>query len=146
MSGNKTVFDSNVIIFVSKGKIDLAKLCSKYDKFYVSIITYVEVYAYDFPVQAEKDMIDEIFDNVEIIELNKAVADQAITYRKNKLKKIKLPDAVILATAKYADADLLTDDWDDFQNIDSTVNVIDLDDLKSNPNGVLNPVKNVCLM
>ena len=48
----------------------------------------------------------------------------------NKIKKIKLPDAVILASAKYANADLLTDDWDDFQNIDSSVIVKDLDDLK----------------
>lgn len=130
MNGNKTVLDSNVIIFISKGKIDLAKLRSDYDKFYVSIITYIEVYAYDFPDQTEKDLIDEFFDNVEIVEINKTLADQAITYRKNKTKKIKLPDAVILATAKYADADLLTDDWDDFQNIDSTIMVKDLDDLK----------------
>ena len=45
-------------------------------------------------------------------------------------QKIKLPDAIILASAKYANADLLTDDWDDFQNIDSGVIVKDLDDLK----------------
>ncbi len=130
MNGNKAILDSNSIIFLSKGKIDLAKLRSKYSKFYVSIITYMEVYAYDFTVQTEKDLIDAFFGTVEIIEINREIADQAIIYRKNKSKKIKLPDAIISASAKYASADLLTDDWDDFQNVDSTVAVKDIDDLK----------------
>ena len=90
----------------------------------------MEVYAYEFVVQAEKDLIDQFFQSVEIVEINKEIADQAIIYRKNKSKNIKLPDAIILASAKYANADLLSDDWDDFQNIDSTVNVKDIDDLK----------------
>lgn len=130
MNGNKSILDSNLIIFFSKGKIDLTKLRSEYDKFYVSIITYIEVYAYEFTVQTEKDLIDEFFDSVEIVEINREIADQAIAYRKNKTKKIKLPDAIILASAKYANADLLTDDWDDFQNIDSAVNVKAIDELK----------------
>jgi predicted nucleic acid-binding protein len=48
MSGNKTILDSNVIIFASKEKIDVEDLFSRYDEFYVSIITYMEVYAFDF--------------------------------------------------------------------------------------------------
>ena len=130
MNGNKGILDSNVIIFASKGKIDVEKLLSKYDGFYVSIITYIEVYAFEFQNTAEKDAIDEIFANLEIVEINKEIADQAIIYRKNKSKKIKLPDAIILASAKYVNADLLSDDLDDFKNIDSTVEVKDIDDLK----------------
>ncbi len=90
----------------------------------------MEVYAFDFPDKTQKDSLDETFANLEVIEINQEIADQAIIYRKNKTKKIKLPDAIILATAKYLDADLLTDDWDDFQNIDSSVNVLSPDDLK----------------
>jgi predicted nucleic acid-binding protein len=130
MNGTRGILDSNAIIFATREKIDVEKLLSEYDKFYVSIITYMEVYAYDFPNSAEKDIADEIFANLEIIEINREIADQAIVYRKNKIKKIKLPDAIILASAKYADADLLTDDWDDFQNIDSSVKVLNLDSFK----------------
>lgn len=130
MSGNKSVLDSNLIIFISKARIDLEKLRSQYDKFYVSIITYMEVYAYEFTDKTEKVLIDELFDNLEVIEINKEIADQAILYRKNKTKKIKLPDAIILASAKYTNADLLTDDWDDFQNIDSAVTVKNIDELE----------------
>ncbi|MCY7345804.1 MAG: PIN domain-containing protein [Pyrinomonadaceae bacterium] len=130
MNGNKAILDSNLLIFLSKNLIDRQKLYSRYDDFCVSIITYMEVYAFNFPDKDEKDSLDQTFANLEIIKLNQEIADQAITYRKNKSKKIKLPDAIILASAKYVNADLLTDDWDDFQNIDSTVNVKDIDDLK----------------
>lgn len=130
MNGNKSALDSNLIIFASKQQIDTEKLLSLYDEFYVSIVTYMEVYAYDFQNQDEKDLIDELFANLEIVEVNRAIADQAIIYRKNKIKKIKLPDAIILATAKYINADLLSDDWDDFQGIDNSVNVLNLDTLK----------------
>ncbi len=130
MSGTKTVLDSNAIIFASKEMIDVDEMLSRYNDFYVSVITYVEVYAFDFQNPVEKDITDEIFANLEIIELKREIADQAIIYRRNKSKKIKLPDAIILVTAKYLNADLLTDDWDDFQNIDSSVSVLNLDDLK----------------
>ena len=130
MNGSKGLLDSNTIIFASKQQIDVEKLLSNYDEFYVSIVTYMEVYTHEFQNTDEKDLIDELFTNLEIVEINREVADRAIIYRKNKSKKIKLPDAVILATAKYVNADLLTDDWDDFQNIDSSVNVLDLESFK----------------
>jgi predicted nucleic acid-binding protein len=89
----------------------------------------MEVYGFDFQNEAEKNLVDELFANLEIVGINKEITDQAVIYRKNKIKKIKLPDAVILATAKYVNADLLTGDWKDFQNIDFSVSVMSLDDL-----------------
>lgn len=130
MNGDKSVLDSNVIILASKQQIDTEKLLSLYDDFSVSIVTYMEVYGYDFQNQDEKDLIDELFANLNVIEVNQAVADQAIIYRKNNNKKIKLPDAIILATARHLDAVLLTEDRKDFQTIDTSVNVLNLDALK----------------
>lgn len=123
MSGNKAVLDTNIIILASKQKIDTAVLLEKYDDFYVSIITYMEVYGYDFEDSKEKEFIDELFEGLEIMEINKPIAEQVIIYRKRKTKKIKLPDAIILATAKFLNADLITNDWDDFQGIDEQVNI-----------------------
>lgn len=130
MNGNKSVLDSNAIIFASKQSIDVDKLLAAYDEFYVAIITYMEVYAYEFENADEKTLIDELFASLEIVEINRAIADQAITYRKNKSKKIKLPGAIILATTKYLNADLLTDNYDDFQTIDTSVKVLSLDNFK----------------
>lgn len=130
MNGNKSVLDSNVIILASKQQIDTEKLLSLYDDFSVSIITYMEVYAYDFQNKDERDLIDELFANLNVIKVSQTIADQAIIYRKNNSKKIKLPDAIILATAKHLDANLLTEDWKDFQAIDNSVKVLNLDALR----------------
>ena len=48
MIGNNVILDSNVIIFASKQTIDIEQVLNQYDNFYVSIITYMEIYGYDF--------------------------------------------------------------------------------------------------
>ena len=126
MNGNKALLDTNVIIFASKNQIDLKKLLSTYDNFYTSIISYIEVYGFEFTNQEEKDLVDELFEILEIVEVNKEIAEQVIAYRKSKTKKIKLPDAIILATAHHLSADLITDDWEDFKNVDKNIGLIKL--------------------
>ncbi len=130
MSGSKALFDSNVIILASKGEIDVEPLLSFYDEFYVSMITFMEVYGFEVANPDEEDLINDIFANLEITEVNIKIAKQAIIYRKNKIKKIKLPDAIILATAKHLGAELVTDDWDDFINIDNSVIIRKLDEFR----------------
>ena len=130
MSGNKVLLDMNVLIFASKQKLDVQALLRQYDYFYVSIITYMEVYAYEFQVESEKDLVDKLFGVLEVVDINRPIAEQAIIYRKNKAKKIKLPDAIILATAKHVGAELVTDDWDDFGGIDNQVVVTGIDHIK----------------
>jgi predicted nucleic acid-binding protein len=91
----------------------------------------MEVYGYEFENQEEKELIDTLFSIFEIMDLNKTIAEQVILYRKQKGKKIKLPDAIVLATAKYLNATLLTDDWDDFLGIDPNVLIVKADDFKA---------------
>jgi predicted nucleic acid-binding protein len=133
MNGNKAILDTNVIILASKNQIDVEKLLNSYDEFYASVITLMEVYGFEFTNTSEKDLIDEMFANLDIQEVNIAIAKQVIVYRKNKNKKIKLPDAIILATAKHIGAELISDDWDDwddFINIDNKVVIKKLDKFK----------------
>ena len=129
MIGNKALLDSNVIIFASKEEIDVELLLANYDEFHVSMITFMEVYGFELNNE-EEDLINDLFANLDITEVNIKIAKQAIIYRKNKIKKIKLPDAIILATAQYLEAELITDDWDDFINIDSSVVIRKLDEYK----------------
>lgn len=130
MSGTKVLLDSNVIILLSKQEIDVNSLISRYDAFYVSIITYMETYGYEFQNSEEKDIIDAFFELVEVIDVDKNIAENVISYRKIKKRKIKLPDAIILATAKSLGADLLSDDWDDFIDIDEDVKILNIDSLR----------------
>ena len=130
MNGNKAILDTNVIILLSKKGIEVDDLLARYDDFYVSIITYMESYGYEFHNSDEKAIIDAFFEMVEVVDVNKSIAENVIRYKKEKRRKIKLPDAIILATANYLGADLLSDDWDDFINIDPSVRVLNVDDLK----------------
>jgi predicted nucleic acid-binding protein len=133
MSGTKALLDTNLIILLSKRRIDVDSLLASYDEFYVSIITYMETYGYEFNNLDEKDLIDAFFELLEVVDVNQSVAQNVILYKTSKKRKIKLPDAIILATAKYLGADLLTDDWDDFVNIDLDVNIRNIDVFKRPP-------------
>ena len=130
MNGNKIVLDTNVIIFASKQQLYFDKLLENYDDVFVSIITYTEVYGYNFGNAIEKQLLDAFFENIEIIDVDTAIAQIVIDYRTVSLKKIKLPDAIILATAKKLNSTLLTDDWDDFLNMDNTVKVVSVEPYK----------------
>ena len=130
MNGNKAILDTNVIIFISKKQIDIDTLLSLYDEFYLSIVTYMEVYGFEFENETEKMLIDDLFDLFEIVNVNMPIAEKVIEYKRGKRKKIKLLDAIILATANFIKADLLSDDWDDFINIDDNVKILTVKDLK----------------
>ena len=129
-SGNKVLLDSNALILASKHLINIEKLVDSFDEFFVSIITYMEIYSYNFSNKKEEELLRELLNNITITPINKEIADLTIEIRKSKTKKIKLPDAIILATAKYLNLTLLTDDWDDFEKIESSVLVLNIDFLK----------------
>ena len=122
MNGNKGLLDSNVIIDASKGIVSIQDIVYEYDYLYTSIISYIETLGYNYIDSDEKEIVTQILNSIEIVDINKEIADIAIDYRK--IKKIKLPDALVLATARYLKADLLTSDISDFQNIDESVNIV----------------------
>jgi predicted nucleic acid-binding protein len=123
MIGNKVVLDSNILILASKQELDISKLLSSYEKFYVSIVTYIEVLGYKNMSNEEIDIIKMFFNNIEIIDVDFEIAKIVITYKTQVIKKIKLPDAIILATAKHLGGVLLTRNTVDFTNIDEKVRI-----------------------
>ena len=122
MNGNKVLFDSNIIIYASKGLIDIQKILNEYSEYFISIITYMEVLGYNFVNNEEKEVIEEILNNFTILNVDLEIANIVINIKCT--KKIKIPDAIILATAKHHDLELLTLNTDDFKNIDSSVKVV----------------------
>ena len=123
MSGNNGLLYSNAIIDASKGIVDSDELTNRYNNIYTSIICYIEVLGYEFEDEEEKEIILEILQNIPVVNLNMEIANKAIEYRKK--KKIRLPDAMILATAKYLNADLVTRNTSDFKNIDDGVIIVE---------------------
>jgi predicted nucleic acid-binding protein len=77
---------------------------------------------YRFDDESEKALVLQILGQLQIIDLNQQIADIAIEYRQR--RKIKLPDALVLATAKHIQAVLLTSDVADFKNVDPSVKIV----------------------
>lgn len=82
---------------------------------YISSISYIETLGYPFQNQDDEKDITTLCDFFERIFLTKDVEKQTIFIRKS--NKIKLPDAIIAATAMVYDLILVTHNWDDFKNI-----------------------------
>ena len=123
MNGNKkAVLDSKVIIEASKKLIDVKTTLSSYSHIYISVVTYVEVIGFNFIDEKEEQIIKGLLAKFPIVNINKEIADITIDYRKK--KKIKLPDAFILATAAYLNVDLITNNIDDFKDLDKQVTII----------------------
>lgn len=115
MSG-KFLLDSNIIIYLSKGELNKDKLFDDKNRYFISVITYMEILGFQFETPREKEFIQQILLLFKIVYIDKKIAEKVIEIRQN--KKIKLPDAVIAATALVKKCDLLTRNTDDFKGID----------------------------
>jgi hypothetical protein len=101
------VLDSNMVIYLSKGLVDLSDL-PKDDDCCVSIVTYMEVMGYAFATEQEKRAVSLLFENFTILPLDVSIANLVIELRQS--NKIMLPDAIICATAIEYDAVLVSND------------------------------------
>lgn len=100
------LLDSNIIIDFFANNTKAVSEVTQYQNVCVSVISYIEVMT--GLTEKERSLAQEFFDNVKIIWIDKFVASEAIKLR-NK-HKIKLPDAIILATAIVQDLTLITRD------------------------------------
>ena len=116
MSGKSFLLDSNFIIRLSKGDEALIEFINESPNYFaVSVITYMEVMGYNFNDDNEYNMIRDVFEIFEILYIDEVIAQKTIDVRK--IKKVKLPDAIIAATALSLDFTLVTANFDDFKNI-----------------------------
>ncbi len=105
------VFDTNIVIDALKGLSEADDEYSRYERVLISRITWMEVLvgAQDDAVQL-REFLDAHF---EIIPLDLAVAETAVQLRRT--HHIRLPDAIIWATAQINDALLVSRNTKDFK-------------------------------
>ena len=122
MSGTKLLLDSNIAIYLSKKTLSINEIAEPGDMLYVSLVTYMEVVGFRFTEALEEQFTNALFDMLQRLPVTQAVADRVIEYRK--LRKIKLPDAIILATAREYGCRLITRNVSDFADLDASVQII----------------------
>ena len=118
--GTPTLLDSNIAIYLAKGGLpeDVRNRLSKLtqDGFNLSVVTKIELLGYRFPDRKEEVVTRDLVETSQVFGLTDAVAEQTIDIRRK--HKIKLPDAVIAATALTYGLTLITRNTSDFAGID----------------------------
>ncbi len=118
MNGKRALFDSNAIIYLAKREIPF-KFLERFDEQYISVITYMEVLGYEFHDVKDEKFVKELIELFKMIYINKRIADIVIETRKK--NRIKIPDAIISATAVSENLILVTRNIDDFKNTGAEV-------------------------
>src|SRR5437667_405360 len=112
MNGNnRYLFDTNAIIYLLQGNNALEKLLESVDWFGVSVISQLEFLSFDGLEKEDEILFEKFLDRVQVIGLEPYFDElilSAVSIRKN--HKLKLPDAIIAATALSANAILITAD------------------------------------
>ena len=105
---NKVLLDSNIVIYLSQRKLSINEVIDDDKQYAISLITYMEILSYNFTNKDEEEFIKQLLSFFTIIDINQEIAEKVITLKKQ--RKIKLPDAIIVATALYENAVLYTND------------------------------------
>ena len=114
MSGIRILCDTNTLIHLLGNNMDVANLLMG-KQISISVITELELYGKQNMSSNEISIVDMLVENCFVIDLLPSIK-QLVKSIKQKYK-IKLPDAIIAATALYLDIPLVTFDTD-FENIE----------------------------
>ena len=107
MNGSKLLVDTNVFIRLFEGDADVAEYLQGKHLF-VSIITEMELLGFHGISETDKQFYRMVLDDCSLMELSQPVKERTILLKQQ--HKIRLPDAIIAATADYLSIPLLTFD------------------------------------
>ena len=103
MNGNKFLLDTNAVIAALNQRLVLPNA-----KYYVSAITEIEILSFPALEANDEHQIKLFINDINLVELTRDIKQQTIILRRK--KRLKLPDAIICATAISTNAILVTDD------------------------------------
>lgn len=117
--GTKLIDSNGIIEFVGKklppSAIQEITAWIDSDEMTTSIINQIEVLSYSAMTPEEEQDFNEFFGRIAILPLSEDIAID--TYQLRRKVKMKLPDAIIAATALYYGLTLVTRNTDDFKNL-----------------------------
>ena len=99
------VLDTNVVIYAQKGSL-VAPL--PHGRYFVSIITEIELLSFPDLTSEQERMLLDVLGDLSVVGIDPEVKRRTIELRRR--YRLRIPDAIIAATALTVDADLLTND------------------------------------
>jgi predicted nucleic acid-binding protein len=114
MSGTKLFLDTNIVLYLLNGDKTLAETIDE-KQIFISFISEIELLSYRGINLKEKNAIKKFIEECSIIDVNHRIKELSTQFR---LKyNLKLPDALVAASAFYLGIPLLTADKD-FSKLD----------------------------
>jgi len=120
MNGKRDyLFDTDILIYFLAGKLP-EHIVEKIENileysFNISIITKIEILGWKGHTEESFRETEDFIKNATIFELEEKIVEETIKLRRK--KKIKIPDAIIAATAKIYDKILITNNENDFKGL-----------------------------
>lgn len=99
------VLDTNTIIYIQKGRLAEVLPLGNY---FASIITEIELLSFPGLIKDDEAVLRELLSDIVVIPVDATLKDIAIRWRRD--HRLKMPDAIVTATAEMLDAQLLTND------------------------------------
>lgn len=142
MHRNKVVIDTNIWLYVIAGVPSavryLTQLVEQQDTdIFYSAVTYIEIYSYPNLDSGKRRVFEQLLSIGKLVELDEYIsriaADLRTVRKKVTGKNLKIADACVAATALVQIATLITNDIDDFKNLEKLkcLNPIDPTELQS---------------
>ena len=97
--------DTNVVLYLLGGRLISALPIGD---FYISVISEMELLSYSAITDEEASRVRDFLAKVTVVSLSEEVKNEAIALRKK--YRLKLPDAIVCATALAVNARLLSND------------------------------------
>lgn len=107
MSGINILLDTNIALYVLSGDVILEQYLQG-KVFYVSFINELELLGYKNITISEETKIELFLEDCAIIDINEGIKEITKQIRRN--YALKLPDAIVAATAIFLDVPLLSAD------------------------------------
>ncbi|MBE9034576.1 type II toxin-antitoxin system VapC family toxin [aff. Roholtiella sp. LEGE 12411] len=97
--------DTNVVLYFLGGRLVNPLPSGQY---FISVITEIELLSYPSLSLKEETQIIDFLNKITVVSIDSNIKNLTIAFRKQ--YRLRLPDAIIVATAKYLNAILFTND------------------------------------
>ena len=105
MTQSLILLDTNVVLYFLGGRLANPLPSGRY---FVSVITEIELLSYPSLSPDEETQIRDFLTKITVVGIDNNIKELAITFRKQ--NRLRLPDAIIAATAQSLNAILFTND------------------------------------
>jgi predicted nucleic acid-binding protein len=113
------ILDTNPLIYYTKDELPVKASDFLEEQMsqglYLSVISKIELLGWVFPTEASEELMKKLINGFVVVKLRYPIVNKTIDIRKT--YKIKLPDAIIAATALVHDLTLISRNDSDFKRI-----------------------------